>query len=340
MNENMVAAIKSLIVGTSLLIAMSVSNSALAVEPPTAREYEVTAKGPLGPLAGSLLNLGQGAPLVLILPGSGPTDRNGNNPMGVRAASYKLLAAALAEKGISTLRIDKRGMFGSATAVADPNSVTIADYTTDTRNWIDVGLKESKANCVWLAGHSEGGLIAMAVAQTPDKLCGVILIAAPGRNLADIMLEQLRENPANIVVLPDAERAIASLRAGKIIDVSGMHPALHGLFAAFVQGFLIDMFSNDPAALVAGIKLPTLIIQGGRDIQVRAADAAALAKGQPEAKIVTIDAMTHVLKRADANGPAASIATYGNPDLPVMPELIEAITTFVKPSSLQENGNA
>ena len=97
----------------------------------------ITAPGPQGPLEGTLLDAGKSAPVVLIIPGSGPTDRDGNNPLGVTAAPYRLLAEALAAKGVSSARIDKRGMFGSKAAVADANKVTITDYAADTHNWVD-----------------------------------------------------------------------------------------------------------------------------------------------------------------------------------------------------------
>src|SRR4051794_18497805 len=96
----------------------------------------ITAPGPNGPLQGTLIDAGANAPVVLILPGSGPTDRDGNNPMGVTAAPYKLLGEALATKGVSTVRIDKRGMFGSKSAIPDANAVAIADYATDTHGWV------------------------------------------------------------------------------------------------------------------------------------------------------------------------------------------------------------
>jgi hypothetical protein len=89
----------------------------------------IEAPGPLAPLKGTLLG-SEGVPraTVLIIPGSGPTDRDGNNPMGVAAAPYRLLAEALTKRGVATVRIDKRGMFGSRAAIADGNAVTIADY--------------------------------------------------------------------------------------------------------------------------------------------------------------------------------------------------------------------
>ncbi len=91
---------------------------------------EVMIPGPKGPLAGTLLTAGKDAPVVVVIPGSGPTDRDGNSPLGITAAPYRLLAEALAARGVSTLRIDKRGLFGSK-AAADPNDVTIAAYAAD-----------------------------------------------------------------------------------------------------------------------------------------------------------------------------------------------------------------
>lgn len=107
----------------------------LALLATPAAAAEVTIAGPHGPLAGTLVDGPKGAPVVVVIPGSGPTDRDGNNPMGVTAAPYRLLAEALAAKGVATLRIDKRGLFGSKTAIADPNAVTIADYAADARAW-------------------------------------------------------------------------------------------------------------------------------------------------------------------------------------------------------------
>jgi len=143
----------------------------------------ITAPGPQGPLEGTLLEAGKSAPVVLIIPGSGPTDRDGNNPLGVTAAPYRLLAEALAAKGVSSARIDKRGMFGSKAAVADANKVTIADYAADTHNWVDAIHKRTGAKCVWVLGHSEGALVALASAQNPDGMCGVILVSGAGRRM-------------------------------------------------------------------------------------------------------------------------------------------------------------
>jgi pimeloyl-ACP methyl ester carboxylesterase len=290
----------------------------------------ITAPGPNGPLEGTLIDAGKTAPVVLMIPGSGPTDRDGNNPLGVTAAPYRLLAEALAAKGISTVRIDKRGMFGSKAAVSDANKVTIGDYAVDTHNWVKAIRKRTGAKCIWVLGHSEGGLVALSSAQNPNGICGVILVSAAGRKLGDVMRDQLRSNSANAPVLDDALAAINSLEAGKAVDVSSMHPALQRLFAPQVQPFLIDVMAADPAKLAATARVPMLIVQGGRDLQVTQGDAKALSAAQPKAKLVMIPAMNHVLKDVASEDRAANLAAYADPLMPVDPTLVDSIAEFVR----------
>lgn len=306
----------------------------LATVPATAeiRSIEMAARGPDGPLAGTLLLAeADTAPVVLIIPGSGPTDRDGNSPLGVVAASYRLLAEALAQKGISTARIDKRGMFGSKAAIADPNKVTIGDYADDAANWASALKDKTGQPCVWIAGHSEGGLVALAAANN-DDVCGLVLIAAPGRKLDAVMREQLAANPANAPILADANAALDRLAKGEHVDVSAMPPVLaQGLFNPAIQDFLIDVFSRDPAALIGKVDKPVLILSGLEDLQVPRQDAETLAAAQPNTRLALIEGMSHTLKQVGAEGRAANMATYTDASLPIDPSLVDAIAAFILP---------
>ena len=308
-----------------LLVLLAVFFAASPAERP------VTAPGPGAPLVGTLVDAGNGSPTVLIIPGSGPTDRDGNSPLGVKAGPYRQLADALAKKGVSTVRIDKRGMFGSKRAVAGANRVTVADYAKDTHAWISSIRRLTGAKCVWLLGHSEGGLVALTAAQQPKGICGVIAVATVGRKIGTVLRGQLAANPANEPYLSAANSAIASLEAGKRIDTASLPPPLRKLFAEDVQSLLIDLFAENPAALAASLKLPLLIVQGDRDIQVTVDDARALAAAQPRARLAILPGVNHVLKIPERDDRAANLAAYADPSMPVAPSAIEAIAGFVRP---------
>lgn len=290
----------------------------------------IEAPGPAGPLAGTALGEANcDAPVVLIVPGSGPPDRDGNNPLGVRASSYRLIAEGLAARGIRSVRIDKRGMFGSARAIPDANAVTIEDYAADIRTWAGIIRETIGTRCVWVLGHSEGGLAALVTAQRAADICGLLLVSVPGRKLGYVLREQIAANPANAPIREQAEAIIARLEAGKRVAAEDIPPALRPLFRPAVQGLLISAFAFDPAKLIAAYTGPVLILQGCRDLQVGQADAERLHQARPEAEMVLLPNTNHVLKAVAEDDRDANIATYKDPDRPLAGGVIEAIAAFV-----------
>jgi pimeloyl-ACP methyl ester carboxylesterase len=314
--------------GLAAVALLTASHGAIAAQtPPTGVEVEAT--GPEGPLKGTLLDAGKGAPIAVIIPGSGPTDRDGNNPMGVKAAHLKMLAEGLGAQGISTIRIDKRGMYGSKGAKAPGSDTKIADYVTDVGNWVATARAKTGAKCVWLIGHSEGGMVALATAQVQKDLCGVVMVASLGRKMTLVMREQFAKNPGNAPLMPQITAVLDSIEAGKVGDTSAMHPALAPIFSPANQRYLIDTGSYDPGKLIATIKIPAMIVQGGRDLQTTMDDANAMKAGQPAAVLKVFPEMNHALKNAPAD-PAANFATYNDPNLPLTPGLVDAIAGFIK----------
>jgi len=310
-------------------VISTIATLAMLALPPVATE--VSAPGPQGPLRGTLLApAGEAQATMLIIPGSGATDRDGNSPMGVAAAPYRLLAEALAERAIASVRIDKRGMFASA-AAGNANAVRIRDYAADTRSWIDAIRAQSGEGCIWVLGHSEGVLVALATAaESAEGICGLILVSGAGRRLSDVLREQVRASPPLAPHLDAALAAIDRLERGERVDVTGMSPMLLPLFAPPVQDYLIDNFSHDPAALAARVQVPMLIVQGLSDLQITEADARRLATANPRARLVLLPNVNHVLKRVDGDDRAANVATYADPALPLATGVAEAIAEFVR----------
>lgn len=311
----------SLLIAAAALAAQGVPSAPV----PTGTVIRAEANGAL---EGYLLTpAGKAKATMLIIPGSGPTDRDGNNPVGVKAATYRKLAEALVPRGVATLRIDKRGMFGSAGA-GNPNEATFADYDGDVRAWVETARRRTGQKCVWVAGHSEGGLVALRAAPGPN-VCGIVLLAAPGERMGDTIRKQLRANPANAPILASAEKPLGELEAGRQVSVTGLHPALaQGLFNPAVQRFMIELLAQDPAKLAAAVKRPMLIVQGGHDVQVDTANGEAFRKAAPKAAYVLFPAMSHVLSDAPADR-SQNLATYAEADRPLTPGLAERIAAFV-----------
>jgi pimeloyl-ACP methyl ester carboxylesterase len=304
---------------------------ALWATPAAGQGVEIEAPGPSGPLKGSWLQAAQPtAPVVLIIPGSGPTDRDGNSPAGIKAAPYRMLAEALAAKGVSSARVDKRGMFGSA-AAGDPNAASVRGYTDDIRSWVRTLRQRSGARCIWVLGHSEGALMALATAASSDEgICGTILVSGTGRKLGDVLREQLRASPPFAPHLDKALPALERLEAGQRVDTTGMEPLLLSLFAPQVQDYLIDLLAQDPAALAARVRVPMLVVQGQRDLQTTEADARRIASANPAARLVLLPNVNHVLKVVESDTREANAATYGNSTLPIALAVVEAVAGFVQ----------
>jgi len=319
----------SLIVALSLSFCGAAINSAAwakeAKAPEWPAEKEVSTQLSAGMLSGAYIDAGQGAPIVIIVPGSGPTDRDGNNGAFVSNA-LKFLAADLARQSISSIRVDKRGMFSSASA-GNPNNVRVDVYGEDYRKWAETAIELSGQDCAFLLGHSEGGIMVSAAALGQENICGIITVAAPGFKLGDVLWSQLKSNPANRRLLKPAKRAITALEAGERVDVSKMHSALQKLFNPQVQDYLISLFAVDPAQILAATDVPKLVIQGEHDVQVSKADAQRLAQASG-AKLVIIPKMNHVLKTAPKRR-SANIKAYTSPNIPIDSRVSEAAAAFV-----------
>ncbi|MDN2583745.1 alpha/beta fold hydrolase [Aquibium sp. ELW1220] len=298
-----------------LLAAMTMSfASSAAGRPVDAGGLPATLEDPSG-----------AGPLVVMVAGSGPTDSDGNSVLGVRAGYLRKLAGALAERGIASLRYDKRGLPGSAPA-GDEADVTIATYVEDLRSVIGWAAAAYPGRPLVLLGHSEGGMVAIEAAKAaPDTFAGLVLLATPGRPPGETLRDQLSNLPQ-----PGRAEALAilgELEAGR--RVGAVPPTLAGLFRPSVQPFMISMLSLRPAETLAAVAMPALVVGGGTDIQVTRADFDALAQARPDVESRWFPAMNHVLADAPADF-AGNVATYSDPDTALTSGLADAIAVFVR----------
>ncbi len=294
---------------------------------PTLGETHFTSKGLFaGEISGTLTmpeNVSGKIPVVLIIAGSGPTDRNGNTPqLGVYTNSYKMIAMALRKNGIASLRYDKR-LVGESASVTKEKDLKIEDYVEDANRMINQLHDDPRFSKVFVLGHSEGSLVGM-LASINQPITGYISVAGAGRPAYAVLKEQMKSQPDFIAL--HFMTILDSLAKGKVQN--NVDASLYGLARPSVQPYLMSWMRYDPVRAIRLLKVPVLIIQGTTDLQVSIIDADKLKKAKSEAVLDMIPEMNHILKDAPADRDK-NLATYNNPNLPLKPEFMTAVLEFI-----------
>ena len=184
-------------------------------------EKIVTLKTSTGFIEGSLMlpekNLSNSA--VLLISGSGPTDRDGNN-MGMTNNSLKMLATELSKIGIASIRYDKRGIGKSRDAGPKESDLRFENYINDAKGWIALLKNELKYTKIVVAGHSEGSLIGMVAAQDKN-VTKYISIAGAGQAADKILREQLKNQPPSVSM--QINSILDDFVKGKMVEIGRAH---------------------------------------------------------------------------------------------------------------------
>lgn len=300
----------------------------------TTRQQPVSLATDQGTLHGSLLlpQSDKPLPVALLIAGSGPTDRNGNNPEGGHNDALKKLAQVLARNGIASLRYDKRGVAASRSATPDERNLSVERYVADASGWARQLKDDPRFDRVILIGHSEGALIAsLAAADSPAD--ALVSIAGPAYPIGQVLDMQLamRLPPA---LLAESRHILANLIRGTLQPE--VPEALQVVYRPSVQPYLISLLRQDPAENFAALRIPALIVQGSHDAQVSPDNAELLKQAKPDAELAMIAGMNHVMRIT----PAAwqeQLASYDDPQLPLARALGERIVAFIR-SSAEKNG--
>jgi len=263
--------------------------------------------------------------LVLIIPGSGPTDRNGNQPM-MSNNSLKYLAQGLQQRGIASFRYDKRVIPLMRQGDFQEQEVQFNDFIDDARQVLRFFRNKDTFNKIFILGHSQGSLVGMVAAK--DGCDGFISVAGAGQSIDRVVLDQLSLQLPGAV--PGASESFNTLK--KTGRVENFPQELSTIFRPSLQSFMCQWMSYDPVEILASLTIPALIINGTSDLQVSEQEAFLLKKNTPNAEFSLILNMNHVLKIIEEKG-LANGKSYNDPNLPVSEELLEKITEFIDKNS-------
>lgn len=318
---------------TSILLLFALLCSAVGVD---AQQRDITIACDWGDIAATMATPeGDTSTAVVIVAGSGPTDRNGNSSAGLVTYAYKMLSDELVERGLAVLRYDKRAIGGSHYPAERIAQVEFQDFVDDAAKCVAY-LRNEGYDRVFVVGHSEGGQIALELAARKDvKVDGLVLLCAAGYSIDVILERQLAAQlyPSNIGLLLSARNIITRLKSGQRVPNEQVPDMLKSLFGEGVQPFLISSMASDPQRLASECELPMLIVTGGRDVQVSVDNGERLAEAAPNARHITFENMAHVLKDTTTSDRVEQLlSVYNDGWLTLTDGLTAEIATFISNS--------
>jgi pimeloyl-ACP methyl ester carboxylesterase len=260
--------------------------------------------------------------LVILIAGSGPTDRDGNQKM-MPNNSLKLLAEALANNGIAVYSYDKRIFAQMAAGKLDEANLSFDNFIDDAKAVLLYFRNQKKYHTITVAGHSEGALIGMVAAN--GNADAYISIAGAGRPIDEVLLEQIGKQAP--FLKEEVEKDFATLKSGNTFELKNQ--MLASLFRASVQSYMISWIKYNPQTEIKKLHIPTLLINGDKDIQVSVNDAQLLHQAKSDAQLKIIPNMNHIFKEIKGDD-TENKASYTNPDLPISKELPSVLTAFIQ----------
>ena len=264
---------------------------------------------------------GEKVPLVIIIPGSGPSDRNGNVGM-VKNNSLKLLAEGLKDHNIATYRYDKSALEWMKIKDFKEENGSFDDFIADAKSVVNYFKNTDKYSKIIIAGYSQGSLVGMITAA--ENVDGFISIAGAGRTIDRIIIEQISKQAPSLI--EETTTAFEILKSGEKTET--LNPTLMSLLRPSVQPFMMSWMKYNPQEELKKLTIPILIINGTKDIQVPVFDAELLNASNSTSEIKIINNMNHIFKEITDN--SQNITSYTNPDLPIMKELVTSIEEFAK----------
>lgn len=297
-----------------------------------AAEEELKIEAAWGTLRGTLwLPDAASNTALVIVAGSGPTDRYGNSSAGIRTQAYAQLAHELSAAGYAVLSYDKRGIAASQyhnreQMLSDCHFTYFAD---DIELWIKE-LQQRGYHRIFLAGHSEGAKLSLIVAARNPEVAGVVSLCGPAYPIDEILKVQLAGQllAVDYALYARACQIIDTLKRGETPEE--IPAAFSSLFPAYLNSFYHEDMACDPRREAARLRCPLLVVGGGRDVQVSTKNAHALKEACPQAELVIFEQMAHVLKDSEGRTAQEQLDAYTNPNLPLTEGLCEAIINFLK----------
>ena len=259
--------------------------------------------------------------LAIIIAGSGPTDRNGNQNF-MKNNSLKKLAEGLTHNGIATFRYDKRSVKLIRTNNTEME-IKFDDFVADAVSILQYFEESSQFKSITIIGHSQGSLIGILASQNgADKF---ISIAGAGQTIDEVITFQVGKSmPA---FLDDTKRVFGIMKTGE--TTKDYPPQLASIFNDQVQPFIMNWMQYNPQEELKKLDIPILLINGTKDLQVTVDEANLLSEANPNAILKIVENMNHIMFIIEGDD-LENAKSYNESSRPISEEAIKSILAFIK----------
>jgi hypothetical protein len=262
--------------------------------------------------------------LAILIGDSGPTDRNGNQNFQ-KNNILKKLAEDLSSNGIATFRYDKRIVKQIRKGNVD-RDLMFDDFVSDAEDVINYFKEKEAYSKIYIIGHSQGSLVGMLAAK--DNADGFISLAGAGQNIGDVIVDQVTNMAPKLG--EEAQKVVDKLKKG---ETTTEYPqALASVFSIDIQPFMINWMQYNPTEIISELKIPILIVNGTKDLQVSEEEAQLLKDASEAAELKIIENMNHVFFEIKGDDLENS-KSYNEAFRLISPELIDSIVEFIKNNS-------
>jgi len=258
--------------------------------------------------------------LAIIIAGSGPTDRNGNQNF-LKTNNLKKLATALVNNNIATFRYDKRIVKQIRKGNIDPN-IMFDDFVQDATEVVDYFKNQNSFKKIYIIGHSQGSLVGMLAAK--DRADGFISLSGAGQSIDNVIIDQVAKTAP--MFTEDSKRVLGILKEGN--TTTDYPPALASIFDISIQPFMASWMKYNPTEEIQKLKMPILIINGTKDLQVKTEEATLLNAAAKDSELKLIEKMNHVLFIIEGDD-QENAKSYNDQAGKVSQELIDHIIKFI-----------
>ena len=258
--------------------------------------------------------------LAIIIAGSGPTDRDGNQNF-LKTNNLKKLAEGLTKNNIASFRYDKRIVKQIRKGKVDKDMM-FDDFVTDAKSVVDYFHNKKQFNNIYIIGHSQGSLVGLLASK--ENVTGFISLAGAGQSIDEVITEQVVKTAP--MFKADTERVFKVLKKGK--TTKDYPQALASIFNLEVQPFIANWMTYNPQTEIMSLTIPTLIINGTKDLQVSEAEAKLLDEASKNSTLKIIPNMNHVLVTIEG-GNLENSKSYNESFRPLSDGLMSTITEFI-----------